>query len=195
MNYGQLKAELAELGFSDEAEIEEFGQVVPDSLNRAITEINLTVVPIIGTYEIVQDGDSGETLYYDMAELTKENGIVKFLDFADTPVMAGDGTYRRFNDFGIENVSTLVMDGSISGTFKVFYKKAHDPFTLETADETEIGLPLKAHPLVPLLTAYYVWLEDEKTKAVDYYNQYEKLSQGITAKAAQPKARIMTGGI
>lgn len=195
MNYGQLKTELAGLGFSDEAEIEEFGAIVPDSLNRAITEINLTVVPIIGAYEIVQDGNNGEILYYDMAELTKENGIVKFIEFADTPVLAGTGTYRRFNDFDIENGSTLVMDGSIPGTFKVFYKKAHDPFTLETADETEIGLPLKAHPLVPLLTAYYVWLEDEKSKAVDYYNQYEKLSQGIAAKAMQPRARIMAGGI
>lgn len=195
MNYGQLKTELAGLGFSDDAEIEEFGEIVPDSLNRAITEINLTVVPIIGTYEIVQDGAGGGILYYDMAELTKEDGMVKFLEFADVPVKIGRGVYERFNGFEIENGSTLVMDGSIAGAFKVFYKKAHDPFTLDTADETEIGLPLKAHPLVPLLTAYYVWMEDEKPKAVDYYNQYEKLSQSITAKAAQPRARIMPGGI
>lgn len=195
MNYGQLKSELASLGFAEIDEITEFGAVVPDSLNRAITEINLTVSPIVGIHEITQDGTANDILYYDMVELTKENDVVKFLEFADTPVMVGTGVYKKFNDFEIENGSTLVMDGSIEGNFKVFYKKAHVPFTEETPDETEIELPLKVHSLLPLLTAYYVWLEDEKSKAVDYYNQYEKLSQSILAKDVQPKARIMSGGI
>lgn len=195
MKYGELKAELAGLGFADDAEIEEFGAIVPDSLNRAITEINLTVTPIMGTYQITQDGTQNEILYYDMAELTKENDVVKFLEFADVPVKIGTDVYRKFNDFDIENDNTLVIDGSIEGNFKVFYKKAHTPFTVDTSDETEIELPLKAHVLVPLLTAYYVWLEDEKSKAVDYYNQYEKLSQSIIAKKTQPRAKIMPGGI
>lgn len=195
MNYGQLKSELASLGFAEIDEITEFGSVVPDSLNRAITEINLTVSPIVGIYEITQDGTADDILYYDMVELTKENDVVKFLEFADTPVMVGTGVYKRFNDFEIENGSKLVMDGDIEGNFKVFYKKAHVPFKEETPDETEIELPLKVHSLLPLLTAYYVWLEDEKSKAVDYYNQYEKLSQSILAKDVQPKARIMSGGI
>ena len=56
MKYEQLKRELINLGFADESELEEFGTVVTDAINRAITEINLTVAPIIGTYEIEQDG-------------------------------------------------------------------------------------------------------------------------------------------
>ena len=195
MNYGELKSELAGLGFADDSEIEEFGKIVPDSLNRAITEINLTVAPIVGTYQIIQDGTQEEILYYDMIELTRENDVVKFLEFADIPVKIGTDVYRKFNNFEIENGSTLVMDGSIKGNFKVFYKKAHTPFTTETDDAAEIELPLKTHVLVPLLTAYYVWLEDEKSKAVDYYNQYEKLSQSIIAKSTQPRATIMHGGI
>lgn len=197
MNYGQLKTELVGLGFSDAEELEEFGQIVPDSINRAITEINLTIAPIIGKYEIEQDGTSDEIKYYDMETLTADDGVVKFLDFADTPVKVNDGTnsavYTRFNDFEIENGNTLVMDGSTAGTFKVFYKKAHTPVTLTTEDTTEIELPLKAHILLPLLSAYYVWLEDEKSKAVDYYNQYEKLSQSIMVE--KPRMRFMGGGI
>ena len=193
MNYGQLKTELVGLGFSDINELDDFGQIVPDAINRAITEINLTILPIIDSVEIEQDGTEDEVLYYDMKALTKRNGITRFLDFADTPVKIGTNVYRKFNNFEIENDDTLVLDGNIEGTFKVFYKKAHTPITLETSDDTELELPLKAHVLVPLLSAYYVWIEDEKTKAVDYYNQFEKLSGMITAKP--PKGTILNGGI
>lgn len=193
MNYGQLKTELVGLGFSDAEELVEFGQVVPDAVNRAITEINLTVAPIIGTYEIEQDGTEEDILYYEMPQLTKKNGVVNFLDFADTPVKYGTDVYKKFNNYEIENGDTLVIDGRIEGSFRVFYKKAHTPVTLETTDDTEIELPLKTHILVPLLAAYYVWLEDEKSKAVDYYNQYEKLSQSITYE--RPRMTILSGGI
>lgn len=195
MKYEQLKRELINLGFADEAELEEFGTIVTDAINRAITEINLTVAPIIGTYEIEQDGTEEDILYYDMPSLTKRNGVVNFLEFADTPVKIGTDVYRKFSDYEIENDDTLVIDGRISGTFKVFYKKAHTPITQETPDDTELELPLKAHILVPLLAAYYVWIEDEKTKAVDYYNQYEKLSQHILSESRKPRMTILSGGI
>lgn len=195
MNYGQLKNELVNLGFADEDELQEFGTVVTDAINRAITEINLTIMPIVGTYEIEQDGTEEEILYYDMPSLTKRNGVINFLEFADTPVKIGTDVYRKFNNFEIENGDTLVLDGRIEGTFKVFYKKAHTPITLETEDDTELELPLKTHILVPLLSAYYVWLEDEKTKAVDYYNQYEKLSQTMLGETQKPRMTILSGGI
>lgn len=200
MNYGELKSELVGLGFSDESELNEFGDIVPQALNRAITEINLTIAPIIGTYEFTQTGEESGFLYYDMEELTRENGDMVFLSFADTPVMIDNGigkqygAYRRYNNFEIEQDKKLVMDGSVSGKFKVFYKKAHTPFTVNTNDLEDIPLPLKAHILVPLLTAYYVWLEDEKTKAVDYYNQYEKLAQSIL-NDKPVRMRILPGGI
>lgn len=195
MKYEQLKRELINLGFADEAELEEFGTIVTDAINRAITEINLTVAPIIGTYEIEQDGTEEDILYYDMPSLTKRNGVVNFLEFADTPVKIGTDVYRKFSDYEIENGDTLVLDGRVAGTFKVFYKKAHTPITGETPNDTELELPLKAHVLVPLLAAYYVWLEDEKSKAVDYYNQYEKLSQHILSESRKPRMTILSGGI
>lgn len=195
MKYEQLKRELINLGFADEAELEEFGTIVTDAINRAITEINLTVAPIIGTYEIEQDGTEEDILYYNMPSLTKRNGVVNFLEFADTPVKIGTDVYRKFSDYEIENDDTLVLDGRVAGTFKVFYKKAHTPITEETPNDTELELPLKAHVLVPLLAAYYVWLEDEKSKAVDYYNQYEKLSQHILSESRKPRMTILSGGI
>ena len=195
MKYEQLKRELINLGFADESELEEFGTIVTDAINRAITEINLTVAPIIGTYEIEQDGTEEDILYYNMPSLTKRNGVVNFLEFADTPVKIGTDVYRKFSNYEIENSDTLVIDGRIAGIFKVFYKKAHTPITEDTPDDTELELPLRAHVLVPLLAAYYVWLEDEKTKAVDYYNQYEKLSQHVLSESLKPRMTILSGGI
>lgn len=195
MNYGQLKTELIGIGFSDESELTEFGQIVPDAINRAITEINLNVAPIVGTYQIEQDGETDDLIYYNMTELTAEEGVVKFLTFDDVPVKTGTGIYKKFNDFEIENDDTIVMDGNIVGTFKVFYKKAHTPITLDTADETELELPLKVHYLVPLLSAYYVWYEDEQSKAVAAYNRYEELMQSIIADKEKPRMTILSGGI
>ena len=195
MNYGQLKQEIAGLGFSDLTELEEFDTIVPDAINRAIAEINLNVCPIIGTYEFIQDGTVDDILYYDIEELTQEAGEKVFLEFADTPVMFGDNVYRKFNDFEIENEKVIVIDGNYQGKFKVFYKKAHTAFDVNSTDFDEIQLPLKAHILVPLLSAYYIWLEDEKTKAVDCYNQYDKLANQILAGKQTPRARILSGGI
>lgn len=195
MNYGQLKNEIRDLGFSEDVEITEFGEIVPHSINRAITEINLTVCPITETYLIEQDGNEADLLYYDMEELTKENNVVKFLEFTDTPVMYGTGVYRKFSDYEIEQEKILIIDGSTAGKFKVFYKKAHDPFGIDSEDSVELPLPLKAHHLVPLLASYYIWLEDEKAKAVDYYNQYEKLSQKLTEGRTDNRIRILSGGI
>lgn len=195
MKYEQLKRELINLGFADESELEEFGTIVTDAINRAITEINLTVAPIIGTYEIEQDGTEEDIMYYNMPSLTQNNGVVDFLEFADTPIKIGTDVYRKFSNYEIENDDTLVLDGRVAGTFKVFYKKAHTPITEETPNDTELELPLKAHVLVPLLAAYYVWLEDEKSKAVDYYNQYEKLSQHILSESRKPRMTILSGGI
>lgn len=195
MNYGELKKQITDLGFSDENELKEFGSIVPNAINRAITEINMTVAPIIGVHEITQTGSTDGVILYDMEDLTKDGETIKFLEFADTPVMVGKAFYKRYNDFEIENEKILVMDGSIAGTFKVFYKKAHSPFTTETDDKTSIELPLKTHYLLPLLASYYIWLEDEKSKAVDYYNQYEALKNDMLSKRSAPRARIMSGGI
>ncbi len=196
MNYGELKAQIRDLGFAEDAELDEFDEVVPNAINRAITEINIIVTPNVGTYKFEQDGTETDLLYYDMEELTAdEDGTVRFLEFADTPVMVGPSVYKQYNDFEIENDKVIIMDGSVDGSFKVFYKRAHTPFTLDSEDSAPIELPLKVHHLVPLLASYYIWMEDENAKAVSYYNQYERLAQEIKAGAEKPRARIMSGGI
>jgi hypothetical protein len=192
MNYGELVQQIQDLGFSDESEIEDFGTIIPNCINRAVQEINLTVSPILATYEFEQDGTETDLLYYDINELTAEDGNPVFLEFADNPVMYGDTYYKKFTDFDIENNTTLVIDGSTSGKFKVFYKKAHTPFTVDTEDNAEIELPLRVHHLLPLLASYYVWLDDDQTKSVYYYNRYEALVTALQENDEKPRVKIHT---
>lgn len=202
MNLQEVIDNIRDLGFSDDAEMEEFGELIYNSINRAISRINVEVSPIIGEFEIEQDGTDDEYNYYDMRSLTRRNGKDTFLSFASVPVMIENASgvgYKRFNDFEVEQGSILVFAPEVAGTFKVMYKKAHDTLTAESDPEKELELPLRVHHLVPLLASYYVWLEDEPTKAAQYYNMYEQQSAVILSDpndfSNKIRMRVLPGGM
>lgn len=194
MTYQELINNIRSLGFSDDAEIEEFAEsgVLYDSINRAITRINLEYSPILEKYEFdIADEDTG----YLYLNLTDVDDL--FLDFADTPVLIaknGSDFYKTFADFDIETENTLVINADDNkGSFRVFYKQQHEAFTGTTAQLREdLPLQLKVHHLVPLLTSYYVWLEDEPTKAAQYYNMFETEAQTTLAEKQKPRMRVNT---
>jgi hypothetical protein len=53
------------------------------------------------------------------------------------------------------------------------------PITSTTKDTFEIEIPEKVIDLVPLLTAHYVWLDDDIAKATMYYNEYDQFRERI----------------
>lgn len=193
MNYGELKKELKALAFEEESTIEEYIEtdIIPTSINRAISMINNDVMPITKKYEIEQDGQDTQYLYYDMSELTDD-----FLAFGKNPVRIDDGTvYKPFGDYEIDDYSTLVISGAVKGKIAVYYRAEHEAYTADTPDTDEIPLPKRVHYLVPLLAAYFVWLDDDATKAAQYYNAYERESQAVIAETNKPRIRILEGGI
>lgn len=188
MNYGQVLEQIRDLGFADESEMEEFETIVPNAVNRAITEISMTVAPNLSHYDITQNFETKEeqeALYeYEMPD--------DFMKFADTPVkrQLGEGIYQRFNDFEIEEGRLLVMSGEYQGTFRIFYVADHEPFTVESSNSSEIPLPLKVHYLLPLLASYYVWLDDDQAKAEGYYQRYQSEMQMVISDEQKPKGKI-----
>ena len=162
MTYQELINQIRDLGFSDDSEMEDFGELVNNDINRSITEINLEVAPIIERYEFDITNEDEGYLYITMPDIDDN-----FLDFADTPILyamvVGDEEtplYRRFNDYEIEAGDTIVInadelkigdDETLS--IRVFYKVEHTPYTEETLN-TEIPLPRKVHHLIPLLARY-----------------------------------------
>ena len=204
MTYQELINNIRDLGFSDDAEMEEFGELVYNSINRAISEINLLVTPITETYEFdIDDADTGY-LYIRMPDVNE-----RFLDFADTPVVyeaQGKEQYTKFNDFEIETGDTMVINqDDYKGSFRVFYRADHEPIPYDAEEELptseqlaqELPLPRRVHFLVPMLAGYYVWLEDEPTKAAQYYNLYEQGVSTVSASEATKKfrVRVLPGGM
>lgn len=199
MTYQELINEIRDLGFSDDSEIEEFAEagLLYSAINRAITRINLELYPIIEKYEFdISDDDTGY-LYITMTDIDD-----LFLDFADMPVLFerdGANFYTKFGDYEIEADNTLVINADKNkGSFRVFYKVAHDTFTGKTAQlKEDLPLQLKVHHLVPLLASYYVWNEDEPTKAAQYLNLFEseKAELKEQALARKFKVRVVSGGL
>lgn len=199
MTYQELINEIRDLGFSDDSEIEEFAEagLLFSAINRAITRINLELYPIIEKYEFdISDDDTGY-LYITMTDIDD-----LFLDFADIPVLFerdGADFYTKFADYEIEADNTLVINADKNkGSFRVFYKVAHDTFTGKTAQlKEDLPLQLKVHHLVPLLASYYVWNEDEPTKAAQYLNLFEseKAELKEQALARKFKVRVVSGGL
>ena len=229
MNYQDVIDNIRDLGFSDDDEMEEFGDLVPNSINRAITMISLNTDPIIEKYEFEITGVDTGFMYIDMTEVDD-----MFMDFADVPVMYSEQTayrdgdeiktketpyYTPFNNYFIESNNTIVIDADSFNrsipdpeknpneyelaqnhtySFRICYIADHDPFTGEEKQlRLDLPLPRKAHHLVPLLAAYYVWMEDEPTKAAQYYNLYEQENEKMKAKDSSKnlRVRVLSGGM
>lgn len=66
--------------------------------------------------------------------------------------------------------------------------------TEETLDEDKINLADNLQPLLPLLSAHYIWLDDDITKAVTYWNEYDQLKTELIAHCKQPRNARVEGG-
>lgn len=60
--------------------------------------------------------------------------------------------------------------------------------TADTDDDFEIQLPDKVIDLVPLMAAYFVWLDDDERKATMYWNIADQLREQLFADMSRPQA-------
>ena len=101
MTFGDLKDKLRDMGFEEDASMDEYKELVINAINRSIEIIKNTVV-------------------------SRLEGV---------------------------NPEAFALD-------------------IDSDDETEIDLPAKVTMLLPLLSAYYIWLDDDDRLAVFYYNNF-----------------------
>jgi len=189
MNYGELKNNIRDLAFEEDEQMEEYESIVANAINRSIDQIGVQVTPIKKYIEIEQDGTDDGYQFYNMPNLTGGN----FMGFDDMPVQVDDGEkFVGFGDYKVQTDDTIVLDGATSGTFRIYYRAHHALYTPETDDEEELPLPLEVHLLVPLLCAYYVWLDDDLQKAVMYRNEYESIAGAIVERKQRPRMRVRT---
>lgn len=200
MTYQELIDNLKDLGFANESEITEFAEqgILYTAIERATTQINTSVpgsAPRNEQYDFSVEENDTEIIRINMEE---EDDT--FIDFAETAMLYqkhGSDSYVRFTDYDIMNESTVELDPSgYYGDFRILYKVMHEPFK-GTASQLREDLPLarRVHFLVPLLAAYYLWLEDEPAKAALYYNRYLEAKEDMLDSTAKIRGRILPGGI
>lgn len=174
MTFSEVKQQILNLGFETAEDYEEEATILTDALNLAMRQIT-NLFPLIGSYAIRQEPvAAGEPRYlrYDFEELTRgADGTAVFIDFLE--LVTEDGEYKKTRNFTVEQRHVLVLDGlkKINGT--VFYKKNFTPFTPQTAGDRKIKLDYDKEFLLPLLAAWYVWRDDERSKASECKNEYE----------------------
>lgn len=207
MNYAEFKQNLISLGFAEESDYEEFEDLgyTYTAINQATAEIN-TLFPCLATYDLEVDNSEEGYLYVKMPDIDKG-----FLAFADPMVLVAKNEktetgyaevsyYKPFGAYKIENTDTIVLDASdvhgntndnnLYWTFRIFYEKQPTQIGPGTADDFVFELPLRVHHLIPLLASYYLWLDDEPSKAAQYYNLYEQARNLVISKDNKPSARV-----
>lgn len=192
MNYGELKTHIKALAFEEEDTISEYEEndVIPTAINRAIAMIGKKI-PIMKTYEFTQDGTDTDYQTYDFSTLTND-----FLTFAKHPVRIDDGEKcEPFGNYLEWDYHTIKVPGSASGTFIVQYRAK--PASYEAGmEDVEIPLePITHEDLLPLLCAYFVWIDDDATKAAQYYNLYLEVLDDVMGVLKKPRVRLLEGGI
>lgn len=141
---------------------------------------------------------------YDLLALTREQPdetgqggrdvFCGFWDKVQERDASGTEVYRSIRDFRIEQPATIVLDGFVRAQYTFFYKRAFVPFSVTTRDETALELPFAQQHLLPLLASYYIWLDDDLTKASLYYNKYEESRTLLIANDNETVATVESWG-
>lgn len=127
---------------------------------------------------------------YDLKELS--NGkFIKLISCIFEGSSRRDDGYYSFADFHIEGKSTILLPSDKIGQFKLFYNCDFEHITKETPDSFMLELDNEAVSLLPLLCAYFVWIDDERSRSQEYYAQYEMRRDMLLLKDKSPTAAVL----
>lgn len=194
MKYEDLKKEIIALGFEEQSILNEYPEQFRTAITRALKVIATTVKAPVGeiVLKLSDEEERNETGRYDLWELSKDdNGNVLF-DSIER-VTTGDTTVKTFGAFDILSDHILSVDPQLEEDLTVYYNMRILPITDATQDDYELPVFYACEPLIALLAAHYVWLDDDERKAILYWNEYDSLKQEILGKLNAPKARIVRG--
>ena len=191
MNYGELRQNLISKGFAEESDLIEFDELgyTYIAINQALDEIS-DYFPVEAEFNFDIDENDTGIMSIDMAD---RSGFVALAD--DTPVWYekdGEEIWRAFTEYDIkkDRVIVIKMD-DYEGSFRIYYFKEPSHVSKDTQTDFIFDLPLISHKLIPLLTAYYLWLDDDERKAIMYKNDFQDALSVALQKMRKPKAKVM----
>lgn len=179
MNWGEFKKNIINLGFEEQEVFEENPEHVIQATNRALTLLTSIVEPKEKVYKLINNSDE-----YISLDLTS------IVDYSSKSFKTPKQQNNPIADFFYEEDTIYI---NAKGEISVFYNAIPTKITTSTLDDEIIDTKDKIIPFLELLTAYYIWLDDDERKAVMYYNQFQELLQGYSTYSDSPKARIIGG--
>ena len=169
------------------------GQEISGKIKLTFDGEFLYFVQNVAMYEHLYSGDAndipafGNYSRYDVSTLASD-----FLGLMSPPIIeytSNDRPGKYLTDeYDVENGRTILISNSISGLFKVIYKRKPTKITTEIlAGENDalIDLDEDLCALLPLLVASYVWVEDEPEKAQYYLNLYTERAIDIERRKVE----------
>ena len=119
--------------------------------------------------ELVGSRDEDIPIISEERAITMEDTVGDFLSFSRLPE---DGEGRLISDAKISG-GRLILPADFEGEIKIYYNRR--PKDITSADENErIDVPEEIAHLPALLTASYLWLEDEPERASYYLGLYKE---------------------
>lgn len=107
-------------------------------------------------------------------------------------IVEGRNGWERLGSFKLIGYSTLLLPAELKGRIKVGYNRAIKRIDAKTPDSTELELLAEAAAILPLLCAYFVWIDDERSRSQEYYAQYEMRRDLLLKKQKKLKAAVLS---
>ena len=180
-------AQVTEIDLIDNRRSNEYRFVISDYLAEDVADIEVeiggkyagTVISAVFYSEKFSDREedvpSGQIYnVYPLREICSDIGHI-------TQILYEDETGERrveAKDFMIPDGKTLWLLKSKEGRYTIMYSKKLGRVS-EDKEDDEIELDADLHALLPLLTGYYVWLEDKPEIAENLFAQYKQMEADI----------------
>lgn len=160
-------------------DVADFVNEMADAANYALRDL-ATIMPILKSVDIPQEGGNGRWVRYDLRELAAD-----FMRLCQNRVTYTNGEeYEPSCDYRTEGASGLLLRGLSGGAYTVWYEAYPEEVTKDTPDDMLFSLAPEALDLVPVYMASRIYGEEDISLAVHYLNQYQARRGELAARAS-----------
>lgn len=165
LNWGDFKKSIVNLGFEEYDVFEENPRHIAEATNRANIQLHQIVEPNEKAFEYEMPETDEKFVRINLGEV-----IPGFLNKSNKAPRAEDEYIANY----FYNEDTLHISSEVTGRVTIYYNAKLSQLDEDSPEDTELDCREDLIPFLQLLTAYYMWLDDDERKAIIYYNQFQE---------------------
>lgn len=139
---------------------------MPYAANEGLQRLATVGKYLILTGTITQDGTQSGVVRHDLSELTDFYSVSEIY-------FENDEGYGKASNCTVEAGRYLTCDGTIKGTWTVYYNSYPQIITSSTPDETVMNLDPEMGVLLPLYIVSQLYKDDDISISTVYRNEFE----------------------